>query len=97
MQPQPEIKDGRRMPTLYEVLEDDDFMPEFRQNNEMLLKFLTKENMCEIVKLVTNEPSFNDNPSRCFRLPFVATQALCIDNTHNNKMIFDDPDFRILK
>jgi hypothetical protein len=28
------------MPTLYEVLEDEDFIPELRANNELLIKFL---------------------------------------------------------
>jgi len=36
--PQPTIVEGRRMPTLYEVMADDDFLPEFIQNNELLLK-----------------------------------------------------------
>jgi len=85
------------MPTLYEVLEDDDFMPEFRQSNELLLKFLTQEKMCQVIRLVTEEPAFNDNPSRCFKLPFVATQVLCVENVHNSQMIFDDEDFTILK
>ena len=35
--PQPEIQDGRRMPTLYEIMEDDDFLPELRQQNEVLI------------------------------------------------------------
>ena len=35
---QPEIKEGRRQPTLYEVMEDDDFLPELRLNNESLIK-----------------------------------------------------------
>jgi hypothetical protein len=28
--PQAEIVDGKRMPTLYEVINDDDFIPELR-------------------------------------------------------------------
>jgi hypothetical protein len=61
------------MPTIYELAEDDDFLPELRQNNELLLKFLTKENMIELMKLVTVEPGLNDMPNRCFKLPYVAT------------------------
>lgn len=34
----PQIVDGRRMPTLHEVLSDDDFLLELRQGNELLLK-----------------------------------------------------------
>ena len=52
--------------------------------------------MCQIVKLVTDEPRFNDSPNRCFKLPFVATEALCIDNEHNSELMFGDPDDAIL-
>jgi hypothetical protein len=30
--------DGRRMPTLYDLMADDDFLPELRHGNELLLK-----------------------------------------------------------
>lgn len=33
---QPEIKDGKRMPTLYEVMQDEDFLAELRLGNELL-------------------------------------------------------------
>ena len=66
------IQDGKRMPTLYEVMEDDDFVAEMRQSNEHLLKFLTKDQLLEMMKIVIEEPKFNDSPSRCFKLPFVA-------------------------
>jgi hypothetical protein len=36
--PQPSFLDGKRMPTLYEVMDDDDFLPELKLNNELLLK-----------------------------------------------------------
>lgn len=70
------------MPTLYEVMNDDDFIPELRQNNELLLKFLDTDKMVELVKFVIEEPQFNDSPIRCFKLPFVATELLCIDTAH---------------
>lgn len=38
MKEQPKVVDGRRMPTLEEVMADPDFLPELRQNNELLLK-----------------------------------------------------------
>jgi hypothetical protein len=50
--PQPLIVDGKRMPTLYEVLNDDDFIPELRQKNELLIKFLDNEKMVELVNFV---------------------------------------------
>lgn len=78
------------MPTLYEVMADDDFLPELRQNNDLLTKFLTKEKMNEIVLLSIKEPEFNDMPDKCFKLPFVATEALCIDNNHIKTMLLED-------
>ena len=32
--------------------------------------------MLEICDFVTIQPGFNDNPSRCFKLPFIACEAL---------------------
>ena len=61
------------MPTLYELLNDTDFIPELRQNNELLLKYLDKNCIIKIIKLIVQEPQFNDTPERCFKLPFVAT------------------------
>lgn len=43
---------------------------------------LTPERMEEMVDFVTQEPQFSDSPQRCFKLPFVATEALCTDNEH---------------
>lgn len=40
------------MPTLYEVMDDDDFIPELRQNNELLLKFLDTNAMLDLVNFV---------------------------------------------
>jgi len=40
------------MPTLYEALNDDDFIPELRQKNELLIKFLDNEKMVELVNFV---------------------------------------------
>ena len=65
--------DDKRMPTLYEVLEDEDFLPELRAGNELLINFLDQKTMIEVINLVIEEPRFNDSPSRCFKLPFVAT------------------------
>ena len=59
--PQPEIVDGRRMPTLYEVIEDDDFLPELRQNNALLVKYLTMERLLQLVQLITEMPEFNSD------------------------------------
>ena len=42
LNPHPEINDGRRMPSIEEVLDDDDFIAELKSNNELLLKYLGK-------------------------------------------------------
>ena len=84
------------MPTLHEVMEDDDFIAELRQSNEHLLKYLTIERMQEMMKVVIEEPRFNDSPSRCFKLPFIATQAFCVDSNHMMSSLFEDPDKKLL-
>ena len=84
------------MPNIYEVLNDDDFLAELRTNNELLIAFLTIENLEVVVEMVIKEPRFNDSPERCFRYPFVATEALCVDNEHIIKSLFEDPDCKLL-
>lgn len=91
-----EVKDGRRMPTLFEVMDDDDFLPELRQSNILLLNFLDREKMIELLKLVIEEPKFRDTSQRCFRLPFVATEALMVKNEHIIGMLFDDKEYTLL-
>ena len=44
------------MPTLYEIMEDDDFLAELKMNNELLIKFLDLEQMRLVVRLVIEEP-----------------------------------------
>ena len=50
------------MPTLFEVLEDDDFIAELKISNELLIKFLDKNQLKEMIKLVIYEPKFADSP-----------------------------------
>jgi len=47
--PLPEIIDGRRMPTIEEVLDDDDFLAELKTNNELLLKFLDRPKIVRMI------------------------------------------------
>ena len=84
------------MPTLFEVMEDDDFVAELRQSNEHLINYLTTERMYEMMRVVIEEPKFNDSPSRCFKLPFIATQAFCVDSPHMVETFIDDPEKRLL-
>ena len=80
------------MPTLYEVMQDDDFLVELKLNNELLIKFLDQEQIKLLIRLVIEEPQFNDCPQRCVKLPFVAMQVLSMDNAHITSMLFNDPD-----
>mmetsp|Transcript_13161 Transcript_13161/g.22296 ORF Transcript_13161/g.22296 Transcript_13161/m.22296 type:complete len:89 (+) Transcript_13161:214-480(+) len=84
------------MPVLHEVMEDEDFLPEFKLNNELLLKFLDKANMIEVVRLVTEEPNFQDTSTRCFKLPYVATETLMVPNSHITAALFEDPQQELL-
>ena len=49
-----------------------------------------------MVDLIITEPSFNDSSQRCFKLPYVATQAFCINNEDMVKMLFEDPQNELL-
>lgn len=40
---------------------------------------LTKERLLLLVDYLIKEPTFYDSPVRCFKLPFQACQAFCID------------------
>ena len=84
------------MPTLYEVMQDEDFLPELRQNNELLMKYLTKPKLVELVKLISIEPPFNANAQRCFKLPFVAQQALCVESEFITEQVVGDPEHVVL-
>jgi len=57
---------------------------------------LDQDALLQIVELVTQEPKFNDMPTRCFTLPFIAAEFLCTDSLQIQKQIFDDDDFTIL-
>jgi hypothetical protein len=55
---------------------DPDFIEELRGNNTSLKEFLTIDKLLELCDFVIVQPGFNDNPSRCFKLPFIACEAL---------------------
>ena len=49
-----------------------------------------------MIRMVTKEPEFNDIPTRCFTLPFVATECFCSDIPHLNQVIFEDKECRVM-
>lgn len=49
------------------------------------------------MRFVSEEPSFNANAQRCFKLPFIAQQALCVDSQFIVSKVAEDPECKILK
>jgi len=49
-----------------------------------------------MVDYVIVEPSFQDQPSRCFKFPFQTCQVFCTELDHIEAILFDDPAYRVL-
>lgn len=51
-----------------------------------------------MIDYIIIEPTFSDSPVRCFKLPFVVTDALISDSKHITDIIFNNQngDTRIL-
>ncbi len=49
-----------------------------------------------MVRLVIEEPTFKDSSSRCFKLPFVAQEALMISNDHVIDALFEDEKWELM-
>ena len=41
------------MPTIEEVLDDDDFLAELKSNNDLLLKFLDRSKIVRMIQFIT--------------------------------------------
>lgn len=54
------------------------------------------DRILEIVKYITEEPTFGSSAERSFKLPFISSSALCIDSDFMVKTIIEDPQFRVL-
>lgn len=48
-----------------------------------------------MVTLIIEEPSFSSSAERTFKLPYVASQALCVDTPHIYKLVCEDPEFKV--
>ena len=65
--------------TLREVLLDQDFMAEAKMSNELLTRYMTKDRVMQIVDYLVEEPGFNDDAERCFKLPLIACECFTSD------------------
>ena len=49
----------------------------------------------ELAALMVEEPSFDSTPERCYKYPFVACEAFCIDQDHIASNLFE-PTYSVL-
>lgn len=52
--------------TLREVMLDPDFIAEAKMSNELLLKYMTRDKVLEMVDYIICEPGFDDDAERCY-------------------------------
>jgi hypothetical protein len=71
---QSEIKAKARPPTLREVMLDPDFLDELRGNNKELESYFDADKILLMADYLIVEPKPEDNPDRCFKLPFIACE-----------------------
>ena len=43
-----------------------------------------------MIELLIREPVFIDGPSRMFKIPFIVTEAFCLDSEHIKKAFFGE-------
>jgi hypothetical protein len=48
---------------------DQDFLVEAKMSNEILVKYMTRAKVMEMVDYIIKEPEFDDDPDRCYKLP----------------------------
>lgn len=46
------------------------------------------ERLEQMIDFLIIEPSFSDSPVRCYKLPFVVTEALISDSKHIHTLVF---------
>lgn len=87
--------------TLYEIIEDEDFLGELEVNNECLYDLyfplhlsLDDKKLDTLIEFITREPSLSDEYKRCFTYPFVVSQMLTTDCRYvYDKMLNKDKDY----
>jgi hypothetical protein len=58
---------------------DADFLAEAKMSNELLVRFMTRERVLELVDFLIEEPGFTDDADRCYQLPLIACECLASD------------------
>lgn len=48
-----------------------------------------------MVSFIIEEPSFNSSAERSYKLPYIASQALCVDTPHLVKIVSEDDQYTI--
>lgn len=57
---------------------------------------MTIDKFVTLASYISQEPDFDDSAERCYKYPFVATEAMCIEKEHIAKALFD-PNYEVLK
>jgi hypothetical protein len=48
---------------------DPDFLIEAKMSNELLCKYMSRDKVMEMIDFVIEEPKFDDDADRCYKLP----------------------------
>ena len=67
--------------SLEEVIIDSDTVSEIRNSNAKLLEFLNSDRLHTMVDYVTVEPTEDEGYLRGFKLPFVTSEILTVENS----------------
>ncbi|XP_064618233.1 serine/threonine-protein phosphatase 6 regulatory subunit 3-like isoform X3 [Liolophura sinensis] len=77
--------------TLQELMDEDDILQECKAQNRKLIDFLIREdNMEEMVKLITEEPSSDADEKNRYKYPNTACELLTSDVSQINDKLADD-------
>ena len=86
-----------RKPTLDEVMTDPDFMTEVRLSSDIVIEFMTRENVLEMANYVILEPNYQSDHDRCFKLPYIACEFFMCDQAQwiLDKHLFCNDEFEV--
>lgn len=79
--------------TLQELMDEEDILQECKSQNTKLIEFITKpENMEEMVKLITVEPTDSDDEKLRYKYPNTACELLTSDVSQINDALADNEE-----
>ncbi|XP_061176457.1 serine/threonine-protein phosphatase 6 regulatory subunit 3-like isoform X1 [Saccostrea echinata] len=79
--------------TLQELMDEEDILQECKSQNTKLIEFITKpENMEEMVKLITVEPTDSDDEKLRYKYPNTACELLTSDVSQVNDALADSEE-----